>query len=81
MSRAIAITLAALLLVGCAQLKPDAPYNAQAACEASGGAYSGDGTCHERVISEVVQAARGRIKVMACQRRLGVIDEDAEGAA
>jgi PBP1b-binding outer membrane lipoprotein LpoB len=46
MSRAIAITLAALLLVGCAQLKPDAPYNAQAACEASGGAYSGDGTCH-----------------------------------
>jgi hypothetical protein len=46
MNRAIAIALAALLLVSCAQLKSDAPYNAQEACEGSGGAYATDGTCY-----------------------------------
>ena len=45
MSHVIGIALAALLLIGCAQLKSDAPYNAQEACEGSGGTYSTDGTC------------------------------------
>ena len=45
MRHLIGIALAGLLLVGCAQLKSDAPYNAQEACEGSGGTFSSDGTC------------------------------------
>jgi hypothetical protein len=41
----IEIVLASALLVGCAALKSGTPYNAQEACEGSGGTYSSDGTC------------------------------------
>ena len=46
MKHLIGIVLGAMLLVGCAALKSDTPYNAQEACEGSGGAYSSDGTCY-----------------------------------
>lgn len=46
MRHIIEIVLASALLMGCAALKSDTPYNAQEACEGSGGAYSSDGTCH-----------------------------------
>lgn len=46
MKRIIGIVLASALPVGYASLKSDAPYNAQEACEGSGGAYSSDGTCY-----------------------------------
>jgi uncharacterized lipoprotein YajG len=46
MKHIIAIVLATALLVGCAALKSGTPYNAQEACEGSGGAYSTDGTCY-----------------------------------
>jgi hypothetical protein len=45
MKHVIGIVLTAVLLVGCAALKSGTPYNAQEACEGSGGSYSSDGTC------------------------------------
>ena len=45
MKQVIGMVLAAVLLVGCAKWS-STPYNAQEACEGSGGAYSSDGTCY-----------------------------------
>jgi len=46
MKHIIELVLVSALLMGCASLKSDTPYNAQEACEGSGGAYSSDGTCY-----------------------------------
>jgi hypothetical protein len=46
MRHALAMGLVSLLLAGCAALKSGVPYNAQEACEGSGGAYSTDGSCY-----------------------------------
>ena len=45
MRYALTIALVAVLLAGCAALKSGTPYNAQEACEGSGGTYGMDGSC------------------------------------